>query len=420
MVIVSETLKVVTEEKDVLVSEAQLEHVMGTVGMAFTLPIVHMDIIKAAIKLYRLWIFDEKKRPKPFSGRKEPLYLQTIIRHLSLVFDLSRSGRSAAGGDSEAVPKHVKMCELALEVLAVLAAKRENLDADSTRVLMLSMLGIADYIWRDSTKNPVAAAIADRIGPILFDTWVISGLEDASLWSRLALMFPGWCHLMSVVLGWKSTTLALTQRMLNILYGPLEGNAVLQLSINPKAKVDDKFVYYAWSRFLNVLGNMISSTASAQTFLEVFVAVRELVNLFLEVGRTSLKLRSGKEISKMSEAATTEQNFSGVDGNTLLHLFGKFIFDAVIANHPQRQLGTAMATQVCVRMCVCVCCCCCLVGDYPCAPGCVYVSLSVCRCCATDAVYVCVCVCVCVEACLCVWYPSQSTATPSRSCARYL
>jgi hypothetical protein len=86
----------------------------------------------------------------------------------------------------------------------------------------------------------------------------------------------------------------------------------------------------------------------------VFVAVREMVGLFLEVGRESVKMNLRREEQNnpssdqtlLAAAAASEKSVSAVNGNTLLQLFGKFIFDAVIANTPARHQGTALATQI--------------------------------------------------------------------------
>lgn len=275
--------------------------------------------------------------------------MRIMIRHLSQVFDVTSKGRQAT--DPEAVTAYAKLCDMALDILSVLGSQRERLEPRTSRTLLLTLLGIADYTWTSTPSTVSAGPLSERVGAVMFEVWVLSGTEDAALWLRLTQLFPGWCHLMSVVVTWKGVAVALTQRLLNLLYGASEGLPFLRLSIAPKAKVDDKFVYYAWSRFINLLGNLAGSTASEQTFLEVFVAVRALVILFLEVGRESVKIKGGKETSSggaplSATDMSAERNFSGVNGNTLLHLFGKFIFDAVISNQPQRQLGTAMATQV--------------------------------------------------------------------------
>jgi hypothetical protein len=224
----------------------------------------------------------------------------------------------------------------------------DRLDSETWKTLMIVLLGVADYVWaglKSSAEKAFSSIIAERVGFVLFESWVLSNREDPTLWTRMAQLFPGWCHVMSVVVTWKLVSVALTQRMLNLLYGPSEGLPFVKLTIAPKARVDGKFVYYAWSRFLNFLGNLLQSTASPETFLEVFVAVREMVGLFLEVGRESVKMKAkGREDAAQNQDGSGKT--SGVNGNTLLQLFGKFIFDAVISNIPARHLGTSMATQI--------------------------------------------------------------------------
>ena len=327
---------------DIVESASHVQHCLRTIGHAFGLPLTHLDVMQSATKLYKMWVLDEKKRPKAF-GLNEQVHLQMMIRHLTQLFDFTSKGRQ---GDSEATNEHAKLCETAISIFAVLASQN-LLEQESWKTLLMALLGVADYLWT-SPKNDkgIAGMLSERVGCVLFEVWVMSKIEDPALWSAMERLFPGWCHLMSVVVTWKGVTVALTQRMLNMIYGPTEGLPFVKLTIAPKARIDGNFVYYAWSRYLNLLGNLVESTASPETFLEVFVAVRALVNLFLEVGRESIKMKSGKKqddsLLTAANAASnaSERNFSGVDGNTLLQLFGKFIFDAVISNNPSRHLWT--------------------------------------------------------------------------------
>ncbi len=102
-----------------------------------------MFLRAAACKLYKMWAFDEKKRPRAVSAN-EPRYLQIMVRHLSQVFECVSRGRQ---GEPDLVAQHIKMCEVAIDILNVLGSQRERLDGATVRVLMLTLLGVADYLW---------------------------------------------------------------------------------------------------------------------------------------------------------------------------------------------------------------------------------------------------------------------------------
>jgi hypothetical protein len=120
--------------------------------------------MQSALKLYKMWALDEKKRPKVVS-QNEGVYLQTIIRQLSQLF------KFRVGLDVEQTNAHVKMCDSVLNIYAVMASQTDRHDSETWKTLMLTLLGVADYVWAGLKTSAEKAFVSGFVLCLFF--WVV-------------------------------------------------------------------------------------------------------------------------------------------------------------------------------------------------------------------------------------------------------
>ena len=144
-----------------------------------------------------------------------------------------------------------------------------------------------------------------------------------------------WSHRSKAIQQWSSITLSLTNRVLNLTYGADEGTDMVVLTangINVKLDLSPNFVHYSWHRILYLAPHPLQLPPS--NFTIMMLGIGHLVDLFNSVGER-----------RTSPTNTIEQP----DGNTILHIFGSYLFDACStapsANmESQRGCASAFAT----------------------------------------------------------------------------
>jgi hypothetical protein len=107
-----------------------------------------------------------------------------------------------------------------------------------------------------------------------------------------------------------------SKRVLRLLYGPTEGaDAVVLVGgalQTTTLELADEYVFYIWYRLLYIVGTL-ESIESASVYLDFMKGVTTLVDIYLAVG----------------SAAEKQLRPSVLDGNTILNLFGVFLFDGI-------------------------------------------------------------------------------------------
>mmetsp|Transcript_21996 Transcript_21996/g.32691 ORF Transcript_21996/g.32691 Transcript_21996/m.32691 type:complete len:1192 (-) Transcript_21996:26-3601(-) len=127
---------------------------------------------------------------------------------------------------------------------------------------------------------------------------------------------------------WSNTVLALSERSLAILYGASGGTDSVIMGRGSKRqnlKLEDDYVFYAWHRMLHVIGS-INSIQHPNIFLTAVTGVNHVVGKYIGVQAV--------------------KNLLPPNGNTILHIFGEWLFEAVQRNRPSFEEGTALALKI--------------------------------------------------------------------------
>lgn len=312
--------------------------VMEVVGQAFTLPLEDMNIVSNAAAIYMQWLLEPARRPPAVqrsSRDDQQLFLQTLFRHVSLLFAPKRVEGVGAAKPLLATlaSKHVELCRLTLRTLAQAAASPESLlSKESWDVLLKVLLGVADSLLRLPVSPSVylAEELGDGVLAMLTEHWLRAGRVPAGLWRALRALLPRWTHRPAVVAHWASLTHGLTQRVARVLYGAPHGTERVTYSAGSAHVVltlEDDLAVDAWQHLVASLG--APERLPAHVFFRAVAGVERMAGVFL--------------------ALPTDD---GPATDTLLHVFGGWLFGAAARAEPECAEGRAQAVGVLCRVVV--------------------------------------------------------------------
>lgn len=221
---------------------------------------------------------------------------------------------------AQLVQRHIELCKKTLKVFAM-AGRTLKLSSETWAVLLKVILGITDYLLKEpagetsnlGVKN-MADELCDNLLQVLFELWLRSNTMDVEMWDILKTCFGRWTHRSKVIQQWSTTSLALTKRIQTLIFGDRRGTDGVYVN-GPNVKLDlpPEFTYYAWHRVIYLIPHPLLLPSSNFT-----LAILGIGNIIDSLNSTAANI----DITE-SEAATNP------DGNTILHMFGTFLFDAV-------------------------------------------------------------------------------------------
>ena len=239
--------------------------------------------------------------------------------------------------------RHALLCSQVLDIYSSIGRTIGNeLSEETWEVFLKILIGISDSILRKDAPANVEALqrrLCSQLQKVLFELWLLSKTKNPLLWEALQQRVRGWTKHMPLILAWKVVSFALTKRTVNILYGGSEGGTtaasdtvVVKFDDSVQhLQLDDQYVFYAWHRILNLIGNPNETIDQPQNLLAFMSGVELVVNQFL-------KITFALEKSTSTLIAPT--------GNTILHIFGSWLFDCVLLNRSGFEEGTALAMKI--------------------------------------------------------------------------
>ncbi|KAI9470555.1 MAG: hypothetical protein EXX96DRAFT_597448 [Benjaminiella poitrasii] len=380
---------------------------MEVIGQGFNLPLEDMAITNDDVEIYARWLFEQNVRPQAViqEGLEQEFY-QIIFHHFSLLFqpriarassatpsppihdqhastnpinnsasknatfhlnmlpvsvhngimpmsfnsssnNFSQTSNNQANPQttaiketlSQLVQRHIELCKKTLKVLTM-AGRTLRLSEETWSVLLKVVLGITDYLLKEPSGDAcnlnvmnMADELCDNLLQVLFELWLRSNTMDVEMWDILKNCFVRWTHRPKTIQHWSLTSLALTKRIQNLIYGEKEGTDGVYIN-GPNIKLDlpIEFVYYAWHRIIYLIPHPLQLPSS--NFTLAILGIGNLVDAlnFPNSNRGNLE--------------NTKTNSNHPDGNTLLHMFGTYLFDATskaLKADQEQQRGCAEA-----------------------------------------------------------------------------
>ncbi|RCI01761.1 hypothetical protein CU098_005512 [Rhizopus stolonifer] len=236
---------------------------------------------------------------------------------------------------SQLVQRHIELCKKSLRVFAM-AGRTLKMSTDTWSVLLKVMLGITDYLLKEPTGESSTMGVmnmgdelCDSLLQVLFELWLRSNTMDVEMWDILKSCFGRWIHRPKAIQQWSSTSLAITKRIQHLVYGDQE-NAEGVFVSGPNVKLDlpNEFTYYAWHRIIYLIPHPLQ--LPSHNFTLAMLGIGNLVDT-------------------LNSAIETTDTMASPDGNTLLNMFGTYLFDAASKSNQadteaQRGCAESLAT----------------------------------------------------------------------------
>ncbi len=213
---------VANEEKTCL-TESHCEWVMQILGRAFRLPIKQTSekVLSGAISLYRKWMH-LPTAPQPIQQIRNTTHTliltQKMCCHLSFVFE----NRNISANSSE-FQVHVSLCQRVLGIYSKSARTPppEISEIDWNEFLCRIFLGICDEVMRGpADSRSLGNDIEQDVFFCMFDIWLRSQMQNETLWQTLLSMASKeWIHRRWFIESWGQCCVALTRKLINVLYG---------------------------------------------------------------------------------------------------------------------------------------------------------------------------------------------------------
>lgn len=370
-------------DTNIFSSPSHVKWYMEVIGQGFNLPLEDMAITNDDVDIYSRWLFEPSVRPSAVinEGLEQEFY-QIIFHQFSLLFQpriakntpvpsadnstpttstsnttnrnnatfhinmlpvsahnnivpitfnpsanpsINNTNNSNSNAQtviketlSQLVQRHIELCKKTLKVFAM-AGRTLKLSTETWAVLLKVMLGITDYLLKEPTGETsnlgvmnMADELCDNLLQVLFELWLRSNTMDVEMWDILKTCFIRWTHRSKTIQQWSTTSLALTKRIQNLVYGDKEGTDGVYVN-GPNVKLDlpTEFTYYAWHRVIYLIPHPLLLPSSNFT-----LSMLGIGNLIDTLNSTV----TGVDI--------VNPEVSNPDGNTLLHMFGTFLFDA--------------------------------------------------------------------------------------------
>ncbi len=172
-----------------------------------------------------------------------------------------------------------------------------------------------------SEDDAVGSRICTQVIKILFELWVRNPPNDLSLWRALFHLFQRRINHVSLITQWTTVTLALSMRLCRILFGPTEGSDLINLASIDVVHIDvpDDQVLHLYYRFLQTLANPNVITDTRVHAIAI-TGVAALSDHMTSVGRRLPASQRGK---------APPQTPNPPDGNSVLELFGEWLFGCI-------------------------------------------------------------------------------------------
>lgn len=348
-------------------THSHVKWTMECIGFAFSLPIEHSNTIGLAIEVYRNWLgLGNEDRPDCIE-KEEEVYRREIIGHLSLLF-IERPGD---------VHKHAELCKEVLILIKDLC-RQKVLENETWEHLLKLLLMVTCGLLKNNTL--LMKEIAPLLLKTLFEMWFRSNTRETELWEDLNKNISQWVSHIWVIYHWRSLQEALTQSVINIIYG--QDTAKLKIHFKQLQKpfeieaeivvisVTKEQVLYFWYQFLQLISrNTISKIPiESENCTELVKAFASITDQFLEFSKSrNAKSKVDFEYFGSDENSNLDDllglckkiHEGFIEGelivpmpkvNSILSIFGNWLFSYANCDYLYCEHGRAKAIGVLCRV----------------------------------------------------------------------
>ncbi|XP_076297619.1 ral GTPase-activating protein subunit beta isoform X5 [Lasioglossum baleicum] len=283
-------------EPSPLCSDKEVQWCMEVICFGLSLPLAEHDTVRDCVNVYCEWLSALYSTPKicvPAPIIDDPnFYARKIISHFHNLF-VPRKGEvwpflyQDLGTDT--INRQAVLCHRVLRTLQQIARGPANLERETWESLLLFLIGINDALLAPpATREDAGEQLCERVLGVLLEVWLVAcerNFPSPPLWRTLRESCLRWRHRLALVEQWNRVCLALTARLLQIMYGPMFPE--LKISEEDSQLVpptmSDEAVAQAWYRLLRTIGDPVdlcrpAVVSQTQAFLQYAIASPNVID----------------------------------------------------------------------------------------------------------------------------------------------
>lgn len=274
-------------EPSPLCTDKEVQWCMEVICFGLSLPLAEHDTVRDCVNVYCEWLSALYSTPKicvPKPIIDDPnFYARKIISHFHNLF-VPRKGEG-----TDTINRQAVLCHRVLRTLQQIARGPATLDRETWESLLLFLIGINDALLAPpATREDAGEQLCERVLGVLLEVWLVAcerNFPSPPLWRTLRESCLRWRHRLALVEQWNRVCLALTARLLQIMYGPMFPE--LKISEEDSQLVpptmSDEAVAQAWYRLLRTIGDPVDLCRPAvisqtQAFLQYAIASPNVID----------------------------------------------------------------------------------------------------------------------------------------------
>ncbi|CAL7934379.1 unnamed protein product [Xylocopa violacea] len=274
-------------EPSPLCTDKEVQWCMEVICFGLSLPLAEHDTVRDCVNVYCEWLSALYSTPKICVPRPivdDPnFYARKIISHFHNLF-VPRKGEG-----TDTINRQAVLCHRVLRTLQQIARGPATLERETWESLLLFLIGINDALLAPpATREDAGEQLCERVLGVLLEVWLVAcerNFPSPPLWRTLRESCLRWRHRLALVEQWNRVCLALTARLLQIMYGPMFPE--LKISEEDSQLVPltmlDEAVAQAWYRLLRTIGDPVDLCRPAvisqtQAFLQYAIASPNVID----------------------------------------------------------------------------------------------------------------------------------------------
>ncbi|XP_024939049.1 ral GTPase-activating protein subunit beta isoform X11 [Cephus cinctus] len=268
-------------EPSPLNTDREVQWCMEVICFGLSLPLAEHDTVRDCVNVYCEWLSALYSSPKISVPRpivEDPnFYARKIISHFHNLF-VPRKGEGA-----DTINRQAVLCHRVLRTLQQVARGPATLERETWESLLLFLIGINDALLAPpAVREDAGEQLCERVLGVLLEVWLVAcerNFPSPPLWRTLRESCLRWRHRLALVEQWNRVCLALTAKLLQIMYGP----TFPELKISEEdaqlvpPTMSDEAVAQAWYRLLRTVGDPVdlcrpAVVSQTQAFLQYAIA----------------------------------------------------------------------------------------------------------------------------------------------------
>ncbi|KAF7994357.1 hypothetical protein HCN44_003829 [Aphidius gifuensis] len=274
-------------EPSTLNTDKEVQWCMEVICYGLSLPLAEHDTVRDCVNVYCEWLSALYSTPKisvPKPIVDDPnFYARKIISHFHNLF-VPRKGEGA-----DTINKQAVLCHRVLRTLQQVARSTAILDGETWESLLLFLIGINDALLAPpAVREDAGEQLCERVLGVLLEVWLVAcekNFPSPPLWRTLRESCLRWRHRLALIEQWNRVCLALTAKLLNIMYGPMFPELKISeedMTLVPST-ISDEAVAQAWYRLLRTIGDPVdlcrpAVVSQTQAFLQYAIASTNVVD----------------------------------------------------------------------------------------------------------------------------------------------